>query len=80
VVDPSKAGNMLRYINDRQDMEKYYRRRDFPNVQMVEVEDRSTYLPHMIAFAMRKIGASEELILDYGNVNPPPSPVGPPKD
>lgn len=74
VVDPAKAGNMLRFMNDKEGMDAFYGRADFPNVTVVEAEDQATLLPHMFVFATRDIEAGEELIFDYGDVRLPSFP------
>lgn len=64
VVDPCKAGNALRYINDYQGMPVGITK----NVATVEVFDHDTLRPHILFFTIEAVLAGEELLMDYGEV------------
>lgn len=64
VVDPAKAGNMLRYVNDVECLGG----RRAKNVEMVEFFDHNTLRPHSFFFTVAPVRAGRELLLDYGNV------------
>jgi len=63
-IDPIKAGNMLRLINDFTGMPG----NPLANVVIVEVFDRATLRPHILFFTVVNILAGTELLLDYGEV------------
>ncbi|CAL8463269.1 g2803 [Coccomyxa elongata] len=62
VVDPCKAGNALRYINDYMGMPGGVTK----NVATVEVFDHDTLRPHILFFTIEAVSAGEELLMDYG--------------
>ncbi|BDA48865.1 hypothetical protein COCOBI_12-5480 [Coccomyxa sp. Obi] len=62
VVDPCRAGNVLRYINDYQGMPGGITK----NVATVEVFDHDTLRPHIFFFTIQAVSAGEELLMDYG--------------
>lgn len=64
VVDPAKAGNVLRFINDYMGFGEDV----VNNVTWVEVFDLGTLRPHIFIFTVANIRAGEEILLDYGNV------------
>lgn len=70
IVDASKAGNCLRYINDPKGFPQKGKR---PNVTAVEILDHSTSEIHIFIITIVKVKKGEELLLDYGNVSPFPA-------
>ena len=64
VVDPYRAGNALRYINDCQGMPGGLTK----NVATVEVFDHDTLRPHILFFTVEAVLAGQEVLMDYGEV------------
>jgi len=64
VVDPAKAGNMLRYVNDIEGLGG----RRAKNLEMVEFFDHETLRPHTFFFTAVLVCVGCELLLDYGQV------------
>ena len=69
-MDPVRAGNMLRFINDYVGMPG-----GVPcSAQMVEAIDRATMRPHIFCFTRIPVSAGTELLIDYGEVRRLTSP------
>ncbi len=66
MVDPVKAGNMLRFVNDFAGVGDGV----VNNAMMIEIFDFATLRPHIMFFTTVDVRAGEEILLDYGDVSP----------
>lgn len=64
-MDPAKAGNLLRFVNDFDGFGDGV----VNNATMIEVFDFATLRPHIFFFMVAEIRAGEEILLDYGDVS-----------
>lgn len=65
IVDPARAGNLLRFINDYVGIPGGVT----CSAHMVEVIDRATLRPHIFCFTFTPVRAGTEILLDYGDVS-----------